>query len=156
MLTILEIIFAIIAVMTIGYLVILWFGGVTIQRSYSIACQWDSKRWTLKRICRYYALWALYRLIPGKGKTRFCIPGPTSKSHPFGWITPQVKEPHAGSDYIIMYSSGKTEYICDFHAEKHGVCDLAPIFRAKVYPDTNGICRECVDQHLNYNFPEGK
>jgi hypothetical protein len=149
-----TIILCVVLIMTLGYFTILWIGGVTIQRNYSIARSWESKRWTFKRICHYYVLWTLYRLLPGKGKTRFCIPGPTSTSHPFGWIEPQLKQPYSGSDYIITYKSGKTEHICDYHAMVSGVHDLAPIFGAKVDSDTNGVCRECVDTDLKYNFPK--
>ena len=57
-----------------------------------IAIARNSKKWSFYKIFFYFCLWKIYRLLPGKGDTEFNIPGPTSKSHPFGWIEPFYPE----------------------------------------------------------------
>jgi len=60
-----------------------------LKKDLEIARSWDSKRWTAATLCWKRAIWFLFYK---RKNVRWCLPGPTSTSHPFGNTTPFKKE----------------------------------------------------------------
>lgn len=59
-------------------------------------CSEDSRRWTPGKIFLHWVWWKLYALRPSKRSVEFNLPGPTSSTHKFGWITPPRRRTTAG------------------------------------------------------------
>jgi hypothetical protein len=59
-----------------------------------IAKKRNSKRWTWWRLTYKYIMWNLFAKRKG---VRWCLPGPTSTSHPYGCFS-MMSQPEKGSN----------------------------------------------------------